>query len=73
LQDFTVALRPNSFDDLVGQEHLSSKNAPLRVLCEKGVLGHSFFMALPVAAKLQLLASLQKSWTCLFTNSTQLL
>ncbi len=42
MQDFTVALRPNSFDDLVGQEHLSSKNAPLRVLCEKGVLGHSF-------------------------------
>jgi len=26
----------------VGQEHLTSKNAPLRVLCEKGVLGHSF-------------------------------
>lgn len=41
--NFTHILRPTSFDDLVGQEHLSSKNAPLRVLCEKGVLGHSFF------------------------------
>ena len=36
-------LRPNSFDDLVGQEHLSSPDAPLRVLCEKNALGHSFF------------------------------
>ena len=41
--DFTQHLRPKTFDDLVGQEHLSAKNAPLRVLCEKGVLGHSFF------------------------------
>jgi len=43
LLDFTHILRPTSFDDLVGQEHLSSKNSPLRILCEKGVLGHSFF------------------------------
>jgi len=41
--DFTHLLRPSAFDDLIGQEHLSSKNAPLRTLCEKGVLGHSFF------------------------------
>ena len=41
--DFTHILRPNNFDDLVGQEHLSSPTAPLRVLCEKQVLGHSFF------------------------------
>jgi len=43
LSDFTHLLRPQSFDDIVGQEHLSAKNAPLRVLCEKNVLGHSFF------------------------------
>jgi len=43
LSDFTHILRPKNFDDLVGQEHLSSLNAPLRVLCEKQVLGHSFF------------------------------
>ena len=42
LSDFTHLLRPSAFDDLVGQEHLSEKNAPLRILCEKGVLGHSF-------------------------------
>jgi len=40
--DFTKFLRPKSFDDIVGQPHLASKKAPLRVLCEKGVLGHSF-------------------------------
>ena len=41
--DFTHLLRPSSFDEMVGQEHLSDSNAPLRILCEKGVLGHSFF------------------------------
>ena len=33
----------DSFDELLGQEHLTSKNSPLRILCEKQVLGHSFF------------------------------
>ncbi len=42
MSDFTHLLRPSTFDDLVGQEHLSETNAPLRTLCEKGVLGHSF-------------------------------
>ena len=41
--DFTHLLRPKTFDDLVGQEHLSSPTAPLRILCEKNALGHSFF------------------------------
>jgi putative ATPase len=41
--DFTYLLRPQSFDDMVGQEHLSAPDAPLRVLCEKNALGHSFF------------------------------
>lgn len=35
--------RPQNFDDLIGQEHLTSGNSPLRVLCEKRALGHSFF------------------------------
>lgn len=43
LADFTHLLRPKSFDDVVAQEHLVSKEAPLRVLCEKKALGHSFF------------------------------
>jgi len=41
--DFTYLLRPESFDDMVGQEHLTAMDAPLRVLCEKDALGHSFF------------------------------
>ena len=41
--DFTSLLRPTSFDGLVGQEHLSGVDAPLRVLTQKAVLGHSFF------------------------------
>jgi len=41
--DFTHLLRPKSFDEMIGQEHLVSVGAPLRVLCEKGSLGHSFF------------------------------
>lgn len=41
--DFTSLLRPKNFDDLLGQEHLISKKSPLRILCEKQALGHSFF------------------------------
>ena len=41
--DFTYLLRPTSFDDIVGQEELVKEGAPLRMLCEKGALGHSFF------------------------------
>ena len=40
--DFTQLLRPKTFDDLVGQEHISSSTSPLRILCEKNALGHSF-------------------------------
>ena len=36
-------MRPDNFDDLIGQEHLSSSSSPLRILCEKNALGHSFF------------------------------
>ncbi|MDD5372750.1 MAG: replication-associated recombination protein A [Sulfurimonas sp.] len=43
MADFTHLLRPKSFDEIIGQEHLSAKDAPLRVLCEKNALGHSFF------------------------------
>ena len=41
--NLTLTLRPKTFDELVGQEHLSSSSAPLRILCEKNALGHSFF------------------------------
>lgn len=43
MSDFTQLLRPKNFDELIGQEHLSSPTAPLRVLSEKFALGHSFF------------------------------
>ncbi|QOP46673.1 replication-associated recombination protein A [Sulfurimonas paralvinellae] len=41
--DFTYLLRPKNFDEMVGQEHLTQIGAPLRTLCEKNALGHSFF------------------------------
>ncbi|MDQ7045955.1 MAG: replication-associated recombination protein A [Sulfurimonas sp.] len=41
--DFSQLLRPKNFDDLLSQEHLTSLESPLRILCEKRVLGHSFF------------------------------
>ena len=41
--DFTYLLRPSNFDEIMGQEHLTQAGAPLRTLCEKNVLGHSFF------------------------------
>lgn len=43
MADFTHLLRPDNFDDIVGQEHLSTLDSPLRILCEKNALGHSFF------------------------------
>lgn len=41
--DFTSVLRPKTFDALVGQKHLTSDTAPLKILCDKHALGHSFF------------------------------
>ena len=41
--DLTNLLRPKNFEEFVGQKHLLASDAPLRVLVEKGSLGHSFF------------------------------
>jgi putative ATPase len=41
--NFTHLLRPTTFDEVVGQDHLCNIKAPLRILCQKGILGHSFF------------------------------
>jgi putative ATPase len=49
--DFTYLLRPKTFDEVVGQEHLCSSNAPLRCLCESGNLTHSFFYGPPGCGK----------------------
>ena len=43
MSDFTHLLRPDNFDDIFGQDHLSLEDSPLRILCEKNALGHSFF------------------------------
>ncbi|WP_321777306.1 replication-associated recombination protein A [Sulfurimonas sp.] len=51
MSDFTHLLRPKTFDDLVGQEHLSCVDAPLRILCENLSLGHSFFYGPPGSGK----------------------
>ena len=51
MPDFTHILRPTNFDDLVGQEHLSSENSPLRLLTQNSALGHSFFYGPPGSGK----------------------
>lgn len=52
--DFTYLLRPKSFDEVVGQDHLCSPDAPLRTLCEGGNLTHSFFYGPPGCGKTSL-------------------
>ena len=52
--DFTHHFRPKNFDEIVGQTHLVSKDAPLRRLCENGSLGHSFFYGTPGSGKTSL-------------------
>ena len=51
MADFTYLLRPKTFDEVVGQEHLCSSNAPLRSLCQSGNLTHSFFYGPPGCGK----------------------
>ncbi len=51
MADFTYLLRPKVFDEVVGQEHLCSSDAPLRCLCESGSLTHSFFYGPPGCGK----------------------
>ena len=54
MADFTYLLRPKTFDDVVGQDHLCSSDAPLRTLCEGGNLTHSFFYGPPGCGKTSL-------------------
>ncbi|MDP3267182.1 MAG: replication-associated recombination protein A [Sulfuricurvum sp.] len=51
MADFTYLLRPKTFDEVVGQEHLCSSEAPLRSLCEGNNLTHSFFYGPPGCGK----------------------
>jgi putative ATPase len=52
--DFTQHLRPKNFDEIIGQSHLVSEDAPLRRLCENSALGHSFFYGTPGSGKTSL-------------------
>ena len=52
--DFTALLRPDSFDALLGQPHLSAPGAPLRTLCERNALGHTFLYGPPGTGKTSL-------------------
>ncbi len=51
MADWTRQLRPQCFDDVVGQNHLCAAEAPLRQLCESGALGHSFLYGPPGSGK----------------------
>ncbi len=51
MADWTRQFRPKNFDEVVGQEHLCAKEAPLRQLCENAALGHSFFYGPPGTGK----------------------
>lgn len=52
--DFTHLLRPKSFDELVGQPHLTLKSSSFRRLCENGSLGHTLFYGPPGSGKTSL-------------------
>ncbi|MFA6145141.1 MAG: replication-associated recombination protein A [Sulfurimonas sp.] len=51
MADFTYLLRPKTFDEVVGQNHLCAVDAPLRSLCESNNLPHSFFYGPPGSGK----------------------
>jgi putative ATPase len=49
--NLALKYRPKSLQDLVGQKHLLSENAPLRLLIESGKLPHTFFYGPPGSGK----------------------
>ncbi|MFZ2968223.1 MAG: replication-associated recombination protein A [Sulfuricurvum sp.] len=52
--DFTHLLRPKTFDEMVGQDHLCAKDAPLRLLCEAFAMPHAFLYGPPGSGKTSL-------------------
>ncbi|WP_297485832.1 replication-associated recombination protein A [Sulfurimonas sp.] len=72
--DFTHLLRPVNFDDIVGQKHLVQEGVPLRLLCEKEALGHSFFYGPAGVGKTSLARVIAKSMQLPFyeLNATSL-
>ncbi|MDX1808646.1 MAG: replication-associated recombination protein A [Sulfurospirillaceae bacterium] len=43
MNNFSLKFRPSSIDEMCGQKHLCSPNAPFRVLLEKQSISHSIF------------------------------
>lgn len=72
--DFAYLLRPKNFDEIVGQEHLTSSNSPLRILCEQNALGHSFFYGPAGCGKTSLSRVIAEVMECPFyeLNATSL-
>jgi putative ATPase len=54
MTDFTHLLRPKTFDEMVGQDHLCAKDAPLRLLCEGLAMPHAFLYGPPGSGKTSL-------------------
>lgn len=56
------ALRPNSFDDYLGQEHLTSENGIIRKMLDKGVVPSMIFWGPPGTGKTTLALLISQSF-----------
>jgi len=56
------ALRPNNFDDYLGQEHLTSENGIIRKMLEKGVVPSMIFWGPPGTGKTTLALLISQSF-----------
>ena len=54
MQEFCERYRPTTFNDLIGQPHLSSPDAALRRLCENGAFEHALLYGPPGSGKTSL-------------------
>ena len=50
-EPLAVAMRPNSFDDIVGQRHLFGENGAVRRMCRDGYLPNMIFFGPPGTGK----------------------
>ncbi len=62
----THLLKPKNFDEVVGQRHLTSKDASFRRLCEKQSLGHTFLYGPAGCGKTSLAHIVSQTMDCPF-------